>query len=130
MSAGPSGFSQEQVLGNRRGTFDGHEVGRGTVELSRERSVSDGLHEKLKVTNHNIFDVAVVLTYRFQADFADIFEVRGHVRQHPGNAIEPAAAGNQIEYRYLGADGEWRRTAIQFSPSPDSISPREATFAL
>ncbi len=128
MSAGPSGFSQEQVLGNRRGTYDGNEVSRGTIEMVRQRFVSEHLRENLAVTNHNVFDVEVIISYRFQADFADIFEVRGHVRQHPGNPIEPSASGDEIEYRYLGADGEWRRTLIHFSRQPDSISPTQATF--
>jgi glycogen debranching enzyme len=130
MSAGPSGFSQEQVLGNRRGVYNGNEVSRGTIELARQRFVSGGLTERLSITNHNVFDVSVLISYRFQADFADIFEVRGHVRQRPGNPIEPSAAGDQIEYRYLGADGEWRRTRIRFSRKPDSISPGEAAFSI
>ncbi|HEX5140513.1 MAG TPA: glycogen debranching N-terminal domain-containing protein [Dehalococcoidia bacterium] len=128
MSAGPSGFSQEQVLGNRRGTYDGQEVSRGTIEITRQRIVANGVCETLGITNHNIFDVTVVISYRFQADFADIFEVRGHVRQRAGNAIEPSASGNRIEYRYLGSDGEWRRTAIEFSKTAETINPTEASF--
>ncbi len=130
MSAGPSGFSQEQVLGNRRGAFNGHEVSRGTIEMHRQRVVSGGLRESLSITNHNVFDVAVVVSYRFQADFADIFEVRGHVRQRAGNPIEPSTSDSQIEYRYLGADGEWRRTRIQFGAPPDSITPSTANFSI
>ena len=130
MSAGPSGFSQEQVLGNRRGAYAGQEVSRGTIEMTRQRFVSDRLKDTLAITNHNVFDVAVEVSYRFQADFADIFEVRGHVRQHAGSAIEPSAAGDQIEYRYLGADGQWRRTLIHFSFKPDSISPGSATLSV
>jgi glycogen debranching enzyme len=128
LSGAESGFSQEQVLGNHRSTYDGRPVPRATIELLRQRVLTDDLAERLVITNHNHFDVGLTITYHFGADFADIFEVQGHQRQHAGTLMEPRAAGNSIQWRYLGADGVWRETLILFQDTPTILTAEEATF--
>ena len=127
-STGDSGFSQEQVLGNHVGTFDGRPVGRATIELTRRRHLSEGLTEQLAITNYNQFEVDVTISYLFSADFCDIFEVRGHTREHQGQLLDPKLTSNTLSFRYLGADGVWRQTNISFDPAPDRMTERKIEF--
>ena len=129
-SAAQSGFSQEQVLGNRRGLYEGQVVGRATIELVRTRYLSVGLTEHLEITNHNKFPVSIRLAYSFDADFKDIFEVRGHIRLHPGRSETPVIGTNHLSYCYIGADGVRRQTTIRFETRPTSITSRDVEYEL
>jgi glycogen debranching enzyme len=129
-STGDSGFSQEQVLGNHLSSFGDQSVGRATIQLIRHRYLSEGLTEDLTITNYNQFGLELTITYQFDADFCDIFEVRGHERERPGHLLEPEFSTDTLTFRYLGADGVWRRSAISFNPAPDRISKSEVEFNL
>jgi len=130
LSTADSGFSQEQVIGNYRMVCDGNAVGRATVEIIRRRVLDRDLEERLQITNYNDFPVSFPINYLFEADFADIFEVRGHTRQHPGNHGRPEIGERSILYRYLGADGAWRRTLIIFDEPPVELSADAAKFEI
>src|SRR6188508_3239824 len=56
-------------------------VPRGTVHLSHLMVLSNGvLHNRLRLRNYGLSRVRIVLGLEFDADFVDIFEVRGTVR--------------------------------------------------
>jgi hypothetical protein len=55
-----------------------------TVSLIRRRHVGEGMHEFLDLTNHGTAPVWVELTVLFDADFADIFQVKGRQRHDTG----------------------------------------------
>jgi glycogen debranching enzyme len=131
LSTSDSGYSIEQVLGNYRAvTGDGHVVGRCTVEVSRQRILSTCLEERLRITNYNPFPVRVQPSYTYAADFADIFEVRGHTRVHPGRHDAPEVSGTSVRYRYEGADGVRRSTLLVFDREPEEITASGAAFAI
>jgi glycogen debranching enzyme len=130
LSRAESGFSQEQVLGNHRKVQDGRIIGRCTIELTRQRLLHRSVEERLTVTNYNAFPVDVDLSYELAADFADIFEIRGHKRSHPGVHSTPEVEPGSICYRYFGADGVWRRTLIEFDCPPDHISTDGARYTM
>lgn len=123
LSTAESGFSLQQVIGNHRmEADDGTQVGRCTIELARQLVLGDGLQEDLRITNFNPFPVTVQPCYEFAADFADIFEIRGHTRQAFGSLLTPELNEGGITYRYLGADGRMRFTRIGFEPPPAQLS--------
>jgi glycogen debranching enzyme len=131
LSTADSGYSIEQVLGNHRFVQnEGQIAGRCTIELMRQRVLHQCLEERLVITNYNPFPVAIRPSYHFAADFADIFEVRGHERQHEGQLSPPEVGDRAISYRYWGTDGVWRRTRIVFDQTPSSIGTGGATFDL
>jgi glycogen debranching enzyme len=130
LSTADSGFSQEQILGNHRMVQDGRVVGRCTVELSRQRVLNGNLEERLRITNYNSFPVTVRPTYQFGADFADIFEIRGHQREKKGTFSPPDVTDKSISYRYFGADGVWRWTTIVFDLAPAEMSAEGAAFVV
>jgi glycogen debranching enzyme len=89
---------------------------RGSVHLFRTRVLCDGTCcERVRVTNHATHALDVPITLRFDADFADIFEVRGTRRARRGERL-PASAGPELALRYRGLDGVERRTHIASRP--------------
>ncbi len=46
------------------------------MSLIRRREVADGMREHLELTNHGLKSVDVEITLLFDADFADLFEVK------------------------------------------------------
>src|SRR3972149_5982865 len=130
LSTADSGFSQEQVLGNHRMVQEGRVVGRCTVELQRQRVLNHALEERLRITNFNTFPVTLPPSYVFDADFADIFEVRGHRRGMVGSHSHPEVGERTLAFAYLGVDGLWRRTLITFDQRPEVLTAGSASFHL
>ncbi len=89
---------------------------RGSLHLFRTRVLCDGACcERIRVTNHATHALDVPITLRFDADFADIFEVRGTRRARRGERL-PVSAGPDLTLRYRGLDGVERRTHISSRP--------------
>src|SRR5688500_5594415 len=51
------------------------------MSLIRRRQVADGLRERLELHNHGLERVEVEISLLFDADFADLFEVKDHLRK-------------------------------------------------
>ncbi len=135
LSTAELGYSAEQVLTNpAMPSLDGRTIPRGTVEVRRLRVLEDILEETLRVTNYNVFPITINFVYRFQADFADIFEVRGYKRESRGEYYAPLQQDSALVFAYRGTDGRKRQTLITFSPAPLSIDDKadaaEVTFRL
>jgi glycogen debranching enzyme len=100
------------------------------VSVSRNRLLADSLVEQIEVVNYGGELHTIRLRLEFDADFLDVFEVRGWVRSsiQPGQHQPAKVERNQVEFAYLGADGVTRTTAIRFSPAPDELTANQATF--
>lgn len=104
---------------------------KGTLHLRREAAMQDEtLSERLQITNYHDTAARLPLEYRFDADFCDVFEVRGVQRQRRGEYLEPHREACALERRYQGLDGVLRRTRIQFSQAPDTLDGGAAVFHL
>jgi glycogen debranching enzyme len=114
------GFAQQQVLTNPIMVGQGgRQLERQTVEISRVRAISDDvLEETLTITNYNNFPVTLDLLYRFEADFADIFEVRGYQRESRGKVQPARVEESSVHLSYEGLDGRIRQTDLHFDPVP------------
>src|SRR5262245_34990855 len=105
-------------------------LARGEIHLFRSRVVRDGgLFERIRISNYAAHTIEVPLAIRFDADFADMFEVRGTRRACRGERL-PDVAGQGYVLRYRGLDGVERRTRIQWSRTPDTSDPGEIGFML
>ena len=71
-------------------TADGHTLPQASVHVRRTRFVADRLYELLRVRNYHQREVELVVDLHFDADFADLFEVRGSRRRRRGHASRPA----------------------------------------
>lgn len=110
----------------------GHDVLAHTIALRRCRSVHRGtLEEELVLENYNPFPVTVELALVFAADFFDIFEVRGFVRERPrGHILLPHQEGQQLRLAYRAPDDVVLETEVLFSRPPDVFTTEPGTTHL
>ena len=88
-------------------------------------------YERLRIVTYGENACAVTLSLIFDADFADIFEIRGMKRPRRGRLMDPSVTkAGGILLRYEGLDGVHRRTRISFGGAPRITRGREAHFDL
>jgi len=101
-------------------------ISRGTIHIAREQLLWDGIcYEKLRVSNYGMEPVRLDLTCLFEADYADIFEVRGTRREAVGRRFDPVVDDASVTLSYKGLDGVIRRTRVTCSPKPTRVSDSE-----
>jgi glycogen debranching enzyme len=102
---------------------------RGTVHVFRLEFLRDAsCYQYLRVLNYGLQPVHVSLIVHFDADFADIFEVRGTKRERRGRRLADRIEDDCAVLSYEGLDGVVRHTRLQFSPEATSLSATEARF--
>ncbi|HEY9888245.1 MAG TPA: amylo-alpha-1,6-glucosidase [Candidatus Obscuribacterales bacterium] len=111
-----------------------------TIGIQRDLVLQGGLFEELILTNYNTQPVSFELSLSFDADFADLFEIRGRVRQHTGQILRPVrlleetgaipvfnngllgGEGGELTLAYQGADQLLMESRIQFyQRRPDQV---------
>ena len=101
------------------------------VQIRRVRFLWKGsCFERVAVRNFDIVPRRVRMSIHFAADFADLFEVRGHKRKATGLHHAPKVAGDGVTLSYTGLDDQERWTLLRFDPPPDEISAGHACFDL
>jgi glycogen debranching enzyme len=104
---------------------------RGTVHIFRSQFLGPATHyEHLRILNYGLEPVRLALLFQFDADFADIFEVRGTKRERKGERLPDHVDQSAAILAYKGLDGVFRRTRLEFSPPPTSLTSREALFRI
>jgi glycogen debranching enzyme len=113
-------------------TEDGHiQLPRGVLHLLRTKFIWKGTcYERLRLSNYGMGPVTFTLSVRFDADFVDIFEVRGSRRERRGRRLEPLVENGTCTLGYEGLDGVIRRTTLQFHPHPVLLDSNSARFDL
>ena len=104
-------------------------IPRGALHVLRTKFLWDGvLHERFRLSNFGSGRVQLKLGLKVDADFADIFEVRGEKRRQRGKVLPPATEDNRLRLQYEGLDNIRRCTELAFSRTPDSIVKDEVLF--
>ncbi len=101
---------------------DGRRLPQASVHVRRTRFLADRLHELLRVRNYHRAPIELVLDLAFDADFADLFEVRGQRRRKRGTRFPPKRDEQALTLSYLGLDDVLRRTVVRLDTPPESIS--------
>jgi glycogen debranching enzyme len=102
-------------------------INRGVLHLVRSRFLwGDSCFEKLHFVNHGLDDLEIPLSLGFDADFADIFEVRGTERVRKGRRLQTELGSNSVLLCYEGLDRVVRETLIETDIAPVHTS--EAGF--
>ena len=97
----------------------GHEVRKNTITIRRDRVIPGFVEERLAIVNHNQFAVDVCLELEFEADFNDIFTIRGITRNRDGELMVPEYKNGVLLFSYRGKDGHMRNTRLSFDPAPE-----------
>jgi glycogen debranching enzyme len=89
-------------------------IHRGTLHLVRTRFLwRDSCFEKLLFVNHGLENLEVPVRVEFDADFTDIFEVRGTGRERKGRQLPEQIDGNSVVLSYEGLDRVVRQTRVR-----------------
>ncbi|HLV87824.1 MAG TPA: glycogen debranching N-terminal domain-containing protein [Candidatus Sulfotelmatobacter sp.] len=106
-------------------------VPRGVLHVLRSRFLwRDSCFEKLLFVNHGLETLEVPVRIGFDADFADLFEVRGTARKSRGARLESKIDANSVVLGYQGLDTIVRELTIQSDINPDRCSEAGFEFAL
>src|SRR5437016_6722815 len=106
-------------------------IPRGTVHVFRSKILWDKTcHERLRIHNYGRGPVDVSFAIEFDADFADIFEVRGMNRERRGRRLQSQVRKDGLVLGYEGLDNRIRRTRIVFDPPPTRLNESVATFQI
>jgi glycogen debranching enzyme len=101
----------------------------GTLHLFRSKFIWHGVcYERMKIINYSLNPVAVSFSLQFDADFADIFEMRGTRRKRKGSRLQTIVTETGVVLGYKGLDDVIRRTTLDFSPVPNELSSLDARF--
>src|SRR5262249_12562362 len=86
--------------------YDGERLlTRGELHLAPSKFLWQGAcYERLRVKNYGRQPARAAITYHFEADFADIFEVRGTRRERRGRQLPGEAGGGAVTLAYEGLD--------------------------
>jgi glycogen debranching enzyme len=91
-----------------------------TISIQREIVLNGGLFEELTIHNYNTTPVSFELSLSFDADFSDLFEIRGFHRQQRGGLlrrVQPEIQDlvKELTLAYQGLDGAILESQIQFT---------------
>jgi len=104
---------------------------RGTIHVFRLQFLREACcYTHFRLLNSGLYAAQISLLLRFDADFADIFEVRGTKRPQKGELLPSKVGSDAAVLGYRGLDGVVRRTRLEFSPKPTSLVAGEALFQL
>jgi glycogen debranching enzyme len=116
-------------LSNPDMRLDGDAIPRGTLHLLRNKFIWQGVcYEDLRIRNYGLGPIETTVSFHFEADYADIFEVRGTHRARRGRYLGGAVEDGQVTLAYEGLDAIVRRTRLSFSPRPSGLSENDARF--
>ena len=101
------------------------------IHVFRTTYVHDGtLRQRLVFTNHSNVYCNLPVSIFFDADFSDIFEVRGMRRDKRGTVRRQIESSKSIKFIYSGLDDVIRQTSVHVDPEPISLKETSAFFRL
>jgi glycogen debranching enzyme len=97
------------------------------ISVTRRRWIAGGLAEHVEVTNYSSTAQHIELELDLDVDAADIFEVRGRIRERRGQYRPTESTPESLIFAYEGLDGLLRRTLVSFTPGAVSAMDPAAT---
>jgi glycogen debranching enzyme len=104
---------------------------KGQVHVFRSKFLWQAVcYERLLVSNYGAQGVELSLVLNIEADFADIFEVRGVSRARRGRRLETLVEKGSVVMGYVGLDDVTRRTRVSCDPLPQATAPSSVRYDL
>jgi glycogen debranching enzyme len=102
-----------------------------TVHIRRQQLLaSDVLYDSITFSNFNQADAELEIEIAFDADFVDVFQVRGCARHKCGHYYRPLNRRDSLVFFYRGLDDVSRETVVTFQLPPDEIDNNTARWRL
>jgi len=106
------------------------QVRKEALGIRREQCLDDDYTEGITIQNYLGETVELSLQLRYEADFADMFVVRGMHPGKRGRLHRPRWHRSTLVLRYDGADGHERTSTLHFSHAPRAHHGGELTYRL
>jgi glycogen debranching enzyme len=104
-------------------------IAHGALHVLRAKFLWHGTcYEHLQISNYGMRAVSAELTLDFDADFADLFEVRGSRRERRGQLHAAVWQSGGVQLSYTGLDARRRTTRINFAPEPTHRGDTRVSF--
>lgn len=105
------------------------DIAQGTIHIKRSKLLwKRSAHEEILFTNYSDKDIQLEIEFVLEADFTDIFELRGAQREQRGINLETKIQENSIIFAYQGRDKMIRQSQVEFSPTPKKIDENKILF--
>ena len=105
---------------------DHKDLRRGVLHFARSSFLRENTcAQRIQVQNYDVEAVTFEVTLDLEADFADIFEVRGFKRASRGRLLDAHLEPSALTLLYDGLDGIRRETRIESNILPASVSANE-----
>jgi glycogen debranching enzyme len=106
-------------------------LAKGTIHILLTSVLGeDALLQRMEIKNYGVTPARFRLQVAFDADFVDMFEVRGSTRARRGERLADEKLPDGVVLGYHGLDGITRRTRLIFSPAGTLVSARRASWTL
>jgi glycogen debranching enzyme len=123
--------SQIELTTGKSTMRETYEIPENTVHIRREQLLSsETLFDNFSFENFNFHELELSIELAYEADFMDVFQVRGVARQKLGHYFQPIVGKDSIVFHYNGLDRVSRETVIHLSPEPDSVDGTTARWKL
>jgi glycogen debranching enzyme len=104
-------------------------VPRGVLHVFRSKFLYQAsCYERLRVWNYGPHPLVLAIALAFDADFADMFEVRGQRRERRGLRLPDRVENGAVVLSYVGLDGVTRRTRIEAFPAAQEVADSTLRF--
>ena len=95
---------------------------KGSIHIQREKFLlDDQCHERVSIENFSAREIHLEVVFTVDADFADIFEVRGNQRALRGTRGPISTSATGVRMSYTGLDRVRRTTSISIHDTPAEI---------
>ncbi len=110
---------------------DGRAVPHGVLHFFRAKLLWQGAcYEHVRIRNYGREPVRFAFAFCLEADYADLFEVRGTRREARGQMLDPALEDDRLVLGYRGLDDVLRKTHVAFAPTPAFCSAEEVRYEM
>ena len=108
---------------------DSFDIAENTIHIRRQQLLEAAvLFDRFRVVNFNREEVSLSVELRFDADFVDVFQVRGTQRKVHGHYYRPIMKTDGLCFAYQGLDGIWRQTRLEMRPAPSVLDEKSARW--
>lgn len=95
---------------------------KGLLHIMREKVLWEGVYyERINFYNYAPVPISFKVEFIFDANFDDIFEVRGMERARKGDRLPVKTESHGLTISYLGLDKVERSSTIKLEPAPHRI---------
>jgi glycogen debranching enzyme len=123
--------SQIELTTGKSTMRETYEIPENTVHIRREQLLSsETLFDNFSFENFNFTELELHIELAYEADFMDVFQVRGVAREKLGHYFLPVVRHDSIVFHYCGLDRIARETSIHLSPPPDMVDGTTARWKL